>query len=72
MGHVRREKRCIQDLVGKPDEKRSLGKLRSPWEYNIKMDSKDNNWEVVDWVHLAQDSGNWRAVVKSVMKFWVP
>jgi hypothetical protein len=33
----RREERCIRDLVGNPERKRPLGKLRLRWEFNIKM-----------------------------------
>jgi hypothetical protein len=29
-------------------------------------------WEVVDWINLAQDRGQWRAVVKRVMNLRVP
>jgi hypothetical protein len=32
------EERCIQDLVGKPEGKRPLGRSRYRWENNIKMD----------------------------------
>jgi hypothetical protein len=29
-------------------------------------------WEVVDWMHLAQDRDQWRGLVNTVMKLWVP
>jgi hypothetical protein len=32
------------------------------------MDFKEIGWEVVDCVHLAQDSDQWRALVNIVMK----
>jgi hypothetical protein len=32
------------------------------------MDLRDIGWGVVDWIHLAQD----RALVNTVMNFWVP
>jgi len=42
-------------LVGKPEIKRLLGRPRRRWEGNIRMDLWEIGWEVVDWVHLAQD-----------------
>jgi hypothetical protein len=42
-------------LVGKSEEKRSVGKPMCRWEDNIRMDLKDIGWEVVHWMHLAQD-----------------
>jgi hypothetical protein len=32
------EERCIQSLVGKPEERRPLGRCRRRWEDNIKID----------------------------------
>jgi hypothetical protein len=29
-------------------------------------------WEVVNWIHLAQDSDQWRALVNTVMNLRVP
>jgi len=58
-------------LVGTPEEKRPLGRPRSRWEDNIKMDL----WEVEgvgDWMELAQDRDSWRALVNTVMNFRVP
>jgi hypothetical protein len=36
------------------------------------MDVRKIGWEVVDWMHLAQDMDEWWAVVNIVMNFWVP
>jgi hypothetical protein len=43
-----------------PDEKRPLGRPRRKWEDNIKIDFREIGWEVVDWIHLAQDRDQWR------------
>jgi hypothetical protein len=37
-------------LVGKPEGKRPLGRLRHRWVYNIKMDLKEIGW--VEWTGL--------------------
>jgi hypothetical protein len=35
--------------------KKSLGRTRDRWEDNISTDPREKVWEVVDWMHLAQD-----------------
>jgi hypothetical protein len=42
-------------LVGKPEGKRPLGRLRRRWTNNIKMDLLEIGLNVVDWIGLAQD-----------------
>jgi hypothetical protein len=59
-------------LVGKPEGKRPLGRLRRRWIDNIKMDFLEIGLTVVDWIVLAQDSYRWRALVNSVMNLRVP
>jgi hypothetical protein len=74
-GHVARmgEKRtAYRILVGKPEGRRPLGKLRRRWVDNIKMDLKEIGWDGVDWVALAQDRDHWRALVNTVMNLRVP
>jgi hypothetical protein len=74
-GHVARKGEvrgaCII-LVGRPEGRRPLGRLRRRWEDNTKMDL----WEIwfgdVDWIHLAQNRDRWRAVVNTVMNLRVP
>jgi hypothetical protein len=41
--------------VGKPEGKRSLGKLRHIWEDIIKMNLREIGWDGMDWANLAQD-----------------
>ena len=48
-GHVARmgERRGVyRALVGKPEGKRPLGRLRRRWEDNIKMDLEEVGWGV--------------------------
>jgi len=74
-GHVARvgEGRGIyRVLVGKPEGKRTLGRLRRRWEDNIKMDVQEVGCGGMDWIELAQDRDRWRAIVSVVMNLRVP
>jgi hypothetical protein len=53
--------------VGKPEGKRTLGRLRRRWVDNIKMDLLEIGWGGVDWIGLAQDREKWRTLVNAVM-----
>jgi len=59
-------------LVGKPEGKRPLGRPRSRWENNIKMDLPVVGCGGMDWIKLAQDNDSWWALVNVVMNLWVP
>jgi hypothetical protein len=50
--------------VGKSEGKRPLGSPRRRRVDNIKMDFREIGWGGADWIHLAQDRGQWRALVK--------
>jgi hypothetical protein len=39
---------------------------------NIKMDLTEIGWDCMDWIDLAQDRDQWRALVSTVMKLRVP
>jgi hypothetical protein len=39
-------------LVGKPEEERPLGRPRSWWVDNIKMDFREIGWDGVVWCEL--------------------
>jgi hypothetical protein len=36
------------------------------------MDLTEIGWGGVDWIELAQDRGQGRALVNTIMNFWVP
>jgi hypothetical protein len=59
-------------LVGKPEGKRPLGKPRRKWKDNIRMDFRERGWGGMDWIDLAQDRDQWRALVSTVMNLRVP
>jgi hypothetical protein len=74
-GHVARmgEKRNAYNIfLGKPEGKRPLGRPRRRWVDNIKMDLREIGWDDVDWIHMAQDRDQWRALVSTVLKLRVP
>ena len=59
-------------LVGKPERKRSLGRPRSRWEDNIKMDLQEVEYEGMYLLERAEDRDRWRALVSAVMNLRVP
>ena len=59
-------------LVGKPEEKRPLGRPRSRWESNIKKALQEVVCGGLDWIELAQDRDRWQALVIAVMNLRVP
>jgi hypothetical protein len=59
-------------LVGKPERKRPAGRPRRRWEDNIRMDLREIGWVGMDWIDLAQDRNQWRALVNTVMNLRVP
>jgi hypothetical protein len=74
-GHVARmgEKiNAYRIFVGKPEGKRPLGRPRRRWVDNIKMDLREIGWDGVDWIDLAQDRDQWRALVNTVMNLRAP
>jgi hypothetical protein len=59
-------------LVGRPEEKRPLGRPRRRWEDNIKMDLREIGINEAKWIRLAQDRDQWRDFVSTVMNLRVP
>jgi hypothetical protein len=57
-------------LVRKPKGKRPLRRCR--WVDTIKMDLREIGWDGMDWIELAQDRDQWRALVITVMNLRVP
>jgi hypothetical protein len=69
MGETRNAYRI---LVGKPERKRPLGRPRRRCVDNIKMNLREIGRDGVDWIELAQDRDQWRALVNKVMNLRVP
>jgi hypothetical protein len=60
MGEMRNAYRI---LVGKPERERPLGRPRRRWVDNNKMDLREIGCDGMDWIELAQDRDQWRAVL---------
>jgi hypothetical protein len=58
-------------LVGKPDGKRSLRRPRRRWVDNIKIYLIEIPWGGMDWIDLAQNMDQLRALVNTVMNLRV-
>jgi hypothetical protein len=74
-GHVastEEKKNAYRILVGKPEGKRPLRKTGRRWEANIIIDLRGIGWGGMDWIDLAQDRDQWRALVNTVVNLRVP
>jgi hypothetical protein len=59
-------------LVGNPDGKRPLGRSRRRWVDNIKIYLRNIGWGGMNWIDMAQDRDQWKALVNTVMNLRVP
>jgi hypothetical protein len=69
MGETRNAYRI---LVGKPEGKRPLRRPRRKSVDDVKMDIREIGWDGIDWIELAEDRDQWRALVNTVMILRVP
>jgi len=66
------EREVYRVLVGKPEEKRPLGRPRRRWVDDIRTDVQEVGCGYMDWIGLAQDRDRWRTLVSEVMNLRVP
>jgi hypothetical protein len=66
------EEESYRILVGKPEANRPTGKSRHRWVDNIKIYLRETGWDGMDWIDVAQDRDQWRALVNMVTNLRVP
>jgi hypothetical protein len=49
-----------------------MGRPIRRWVDNIKIDLTEIGWDCMDWIDLAQDRDQWRALVNTAMNLRVP
>jgi hypothetical protein len=67
MGARRNAYRILE--AGRKD---TIGRPRRKWVDNIKMYLREIGWDGIDWIDVAQDRDQWRALVNTVMNLRVP
>jgi hypothetical protein len=69
MGYIRNE---CKTLVVKSEGKRTFERLKLRCKDNINTGIKEIGSEDVDWIQVAQDKDQWRAVLNTIMNLRVP
>jgi hypothetical protein len=59
-------------FVWKPEGKRLLIGQKRRWVDNTKTHLREIGWDGVDWIDMAQDMDQWRALVNTVLNLRVP
>jgi hypothetical protein len=67
VARIGEKRKAYRILVGKPEGKRPIGRPRRRWVSNIKMVLREIERGGMDWIDLAQDRDQWRALVNVVM-----
>jgi hypothetical protein len=57
-------------LMGEPEGKKPLGIPRRRYEDNIRMDLREIGWGGMDWIDVAQDRDQWRALDKMLGNYF--
>jgi hypothetical protein len=54
VAHVGGYEKCVQIFSRKPECKRQLGRSGRRWKDSIRIDVREIEWEVVDWMHVVR------------------
>jgi hypothetical protein len=66
------ERKVYKALVGKPEGRRPLGRLRHRWEDWMRMDLKEVGLGGgMEWIQLVQDRDRWWALVNTAVNLCV-
>jgi hypothetical protein len=63
---------AYRTLVEMSDGKRPLGRPRRRWVDDITVDLREIGWDGVEWIDMAEDRDQWRALVNTVLNLQVP
>ena len=66
-----RKIRAHRVLVGRPEERKPLERLKRGREDNIKMVLQEVGRGGMDWIDVAEDRDRWCVLVNAVMNRWV-
>jgi hypothetical protein len=72
VAHMQEGRGVYRVLVGRPKDKRPLGRPRCKWEDNTKLDLREIGIDGANWTCLAQDRIRRQAFVNTVMNLRVP
>jgi hypothetical protein len=72
VARMREKMNAYRTLLGKPEGNRPLRRPRYRWVDNIKMDHREIESDGLDWVDIAKDRDQWRALMNTVLNCRVP
>jgi predicted small integral membrane protein len=61
------ERNVYRVLMGMPERKRPLGRLRRRREDGIRIDLREIGWGSVEWIQFVQKRGWWRVLLNMVI-----
>jgi hypothetical protein len=72
VARIGEKRNAYRILKGKPEGKTPLGRPTRRWVDNIKIDLREIEWDGMDWIDVAQDRDQWRALVNTVLNLRDP